>query len=284
MSDRVKWEPLIPTVCGMSAAGLSRKEIAYRLGVTLNALKVAFNRRRIPLRPPVQPSTMSAADVDRAIAMRADGLQLKTIALELGVHHVTLGKRIQARRKELGMPDPPRSISIQWEPLIRTVCEWSDAGFSRKEIACRIGVTVNALNYATLSRGIYLRSSQKVPAMRNALLAAVAALTIGAAHAAPPAVGSEDYEIMHPFAEWVMHQNAPTGQWCCDISDGRPVEARTVGEHWQVYVTAEKFPGSTPGWHDVPDVAVLHNPNPTGVPIAWVIHDHLYCFAPAGGV
>jgi hypothetical protein len=100
------------------------------------------------------------------------------------------------------------------------------------------------------------------------------------AHAAPPAVGSEDWEVMAPYAEWVRTQNAPDGHWCCDISDGRPVEARIYKGHWQIYITEEKFPRSPVGWANVPDDAVLRNANPMGVAIAWVLGGRIFCFAP----
>jgi hypothetical protein len=113
------------------------------------------------------------------------------------------------------------------------------------------------------------------------LAGCLTAFISSAAIAKPPPIGSEDWEIMAPFVEWVQKQNAPDGHWCCDVSDGRPVESRMHNGHWQIYITEEKFARSTTGWADVPDSAILHQGNPVGVAIAWVIGDHIYCFAPA---
>jgi hypothetical protein len=105
------------------------------------------------------------------------------------------------------------------------------------------------------------------------------------AYSAAPPIDSEDYAIMKPYEAWIRGQyTADHKQWCCSIADGRPVEARMVDGHWQVFVTPEKFEGSTRGWLDVPDSAVLRGENPVGVPIAWVIRDKLYCFAPGNQI
>jgi hypothetical protein len=103
------------------------------------------------------------------------------------------------------------------------------------------------------------------------------------AMAAPPAPGSEDAAIMGPFIEWVETQHTGTGSWCCNVSDGRPVEARMSNGGWEIYVTSEKFPGTKPGWMRVPVHALLSGYNPVGVPIAWVMRGQIFCFAPSNG-
>ena len=45
------------------------------------------------------------------------------------------------------------------------------------------------------------------------------------AFAAPPPEGSDDAKIMGPYKEWATSQHDLAGRWCCDIGDGRPVEA-----------------------------------------------------------
>jgi len=102
--------------------------------------------------------------------------------------------------------------------------------------------------------------------------------------AAPPLPGTEDYEILMPFAQWVESQHDSQDQWCCSISDGRIVEVRQVDGHWQVHVTPEKFPGSWDAWETVPDEKVLKGENPIGLPVAWVLRNHIYCFMPPSGV
>lgn len=101
--------------------------------------------------------------------------------------------------------------------------------------------------------------------------------------AKPPAPGSEDAEILGPYAEWVQTQHLADGRWCCSVSDGRTVETKMSGDHWSIHITPEKFPGSHDHWVDVPPERVLRVPNPTGFPIAWVMNDILYCFAPPSG-
>lgn len=111
--------------------------------------------------------------------------------------------------------------------------------------------------------------------------------------AEPPPVGSEDYKIMHPYADWVTAQHDAAGRWCCSPADGRPVEARTrtsidpdgvEREHREAHITPEHFPGETDRWVTVPDAIVLHTENPVGAPILWLYHGAPRCFAPASGV
>lgn len=140
--------------------------------------------------------------------------------------------------------------------------------------------------------------------MRSVLVAALL-LAAGPALAAPPPVGSDDYKIMHPYAEWVTTQHDGLGRWCCDLGDGRPVEARIEDDHWLAHVTRQHFPNTTqvcpgplagPGssecaplgpdgaWVKVPDEKITRNANPTGTPILWLYQGRVQCFAPPDGV
>ena len=67
--------------------------------------------------------------------------------------------------------------------------------------------------------------------------------------------GSEDAAIMDSFIEWLERQHTQAGNWCCNISDGRPVEARMRAEQWEVFATSEKFPGTPTGWKQVPNAS-----------------------------
>lgn len=102
---------------------------------------------------------------------------------------------------------------------------------------------------------------------------------------APP-VGSEDYDIMAPFAQ-AIHDLHVHGLWCCDISDGRPVDARRGGKSasgWQVRFHKNNDIGAPPDkWLDVPPDAFDPKlpPNPTGVAIAWWVGDTIRCFWPS---
>ncbi len=87
-------------------------------------------------------------------------------------------------------------------------------------------------------------------------------LLAGTAQAAPPPVGSDDWQIMHPYAEWVTSQHDRRGYWCCDIGDGRPVEARIVDDHWEVHITKVHFPDEPEHWLAVPDGKITAGGNP----------------------
>ena len=115
------------------------------------------------------------------------------------------------------------------------------------------------------------------------ILALLVAMTV-AARAAPPPKDSEDWKVMHPYAEWVTSQHDTLGRWCCDIGDGRPVDARIVDDHWEVHVTPAHFPGEGDRWLAVPDEKITRNANPMGVPILWLYQGRVQCFCPPDGV
>ncbi len=101
--------------------------------------------------------------------------------------------------------------------------------------------------------------------------------------AAPPPEGSDDYKLIMPYRDWVTSQHDALGRWCCDIGDGRPVEARIAGDHWEAHITAQHFPGESDRWVTVPDEKITHNANPTGTPILWLYQSRVQCFAPPDG-
>jgi len=118
-----------------------------------------------------------------------------------------------------------------------------------------------------------------------ALLAALALLALAQpAGAAPPPQDSEDWKIMHPYQQWVTSQHDLLGRWCCDIGDGRPVEARISDDHWEVHVTKDHFPDEPERWLPVPEEKVTRGLNPMGTPILWLYQGHVQCFAPPDGV
>lgn len=122
-------------------------------------------------------------------------------------------------------------------------------------------------------------------------------LLLGAAIAlaAPPPVGSDDWNVMHPYKEWVTSQHDGLGRWCCDIGDGRPVKAEIRGDSWWVRIDPRQWrdqPGPVAGpqptplaaeWLQVPDEEITRNSNPTGVPILWLYQGRVQCFAPPDG-
>ena len=92
---------------------------------------------------------------------------------------------------------------------------------------------------------------------------------------------------MRDFADWVHDQHTPDGLWCCDISDGRPLnddEIRIVGDHYEVLYTTQHWRDGTDEWLVVPKQAVLPQVSPMGVPIAWILGGRVYCLAMSGAV
>ncbi len=118
---------------------------------------------------------------------------------------------------------------------------------------------------------------------------AVVLLAAPAAIAAPPAPDSDDARIMAPFKQWVTTRDDRHGIPCCDIGDGRPVEAdmaTTVDRdhvrrtHWRAHVTPDHFPDQPDHWVVVPDEKIVPGANPTGTPILWLYNGLVQCFAP----
>jgi len=77
------------------------------------------------------------------------------------------------------------------------------------------------------------------------------------------------------LAPWFQGQAIPgLGVSCCSQADGRAVDFRIVGDHYEAYLTKKAFPDAIDRdhWEPVPQNALLeHQNNPTGRAIAWVI-------------
>lgn len=107
------------------------------------------------------------------------------------------------------------------------------------------------------------------------------------AQAHPPEPGTEDFALMNEFKDWVVTQHAANGQWCCDLGDGRPLhedEIRFIAGHYQILYTRKHWDDGTEEWIDVPASALMRIPNPLGMPVAWVIHGHVFCLSLTGAV
>jgi hypothetical protein len=124
------------------------------------------------------------------------------------------------------------------------------------------------------------------------ILGAATLALVAVADAAPPPVGSDDWKIMEPYARWVATRHDASGRWCCDVADGRPVDARIATgadpdgverTHWAARVTPGHFDGERDRWVMVPDEKVLREANPTGSAVLWMYNGRVQCFAPPDG-
>lgn len=113
---------------------------------------------------------------------------------------------------------------------------------------------------------------QKEMIMKMAGYLAIAAATLLAAaelaHSAPP-------EGADPaLAPWFQSLTQPgTGISCCSIADCRPVDYKQTdhGSGWAIVVDGQ--------WTDVPPEHVIKGKaNPTGRPVACVLHGNILCF------
>jgi hypothetical protein len=94
----------------------------------------------------------------------------------------------------------------------------------------------------------------------------------GAALGEPPS-GAEPGS---PLGLWYRSLTTPyNGGSYCSVSDCRPVEARLVGEGWQIHLSGV--------WIEVSPFVVLKRDNPDGRPIACLHAGIVLCFVPPAG-
>lgn len=103
----------------------------------------------------------------------------------------------------------------------------------------------------------------------------VGGVLIAVAYAQPP-------ENADPaLAPWYQGlKQPPNGSPCCSISDCRPVEARTIGNHYEILIQRPTFDVKSPTWVAVPDDRILQRTfNPVGRPVAcWRRDLGVLCF------
>jgi hypothetical protein len=108
-------------------------------------------------------------------------------------------------------------------------------------------------------------------------------------HAAAPAAGSEDYELLMPYAGWISGRVGNNGGLCCSISDCRVVKWRIQSGRYQAFIATkddrgfQKFPDAPNEWIDVPEETINRENNPTPWAIAcWSAYRQMdngyYCF------
>lgn len=106
---------------------------------------------------------------------------------------------------------------------------------------------------------------------RTAILVAAGPLINAIVLAAPP----DGADPNSPLGAWYRSLQAPDGKSCCSIADCRPIDARLIGEHWEIRTEM--------GWQEVPPDRVLRRENPDGRPIACRSLGLVLCFVPPAG-
>jgi hypothetical protein len=85
--------------------------------------------------------------------------------------------------------------------------------------------------------------------------------------------------LAHPdsdaLSKWYRSLTARSGASCCSEHDCLPVDARLVGEEWQIH--------GENGWEAVPAEAVLRRENLDGRPILCRYFGMIRCFVPPAG-
>ena len=128
---------------------------------------------------------------------------------------------------------------------------------------------------------------QKCPAVPVGVLAIALLLTLAGVaptHAAPPPSGSDDAQLLAPFADWLRDQHdLATGIACCSLADCRAVAWRTAGSEVEVLVSSGKFPEGPDAWLQVPQTVIQRGAqNPTGLAVVcWsryrAVNNGFYC-------
>lgn len=103
------------------------------------------------------------------------------------------------------------------------------------------------------------------------------------------------YDNVSPFVrDWFARQTVPGGEHkgmlCCNISDGTYAEEdiRKGEDGNEHYWTRYETPAGPSGWQQVPDEALIKDPNPHGSAVVWYWFSDgkpkIRCFIPGGGV
>ena len=80
----------------------------------------------------------------------------------------------------------------------------------------------------------------------------------------------------NPLKQWFDSLHSGKG-FCCSEADGRETEYDIRGEHYWVPVNGT--------WTEVPDDAVITEPNKFGRPLLWLrVDQQIQCFIPGSGL
>lgn len=99
-------------------------------------------------------------------------------------------------------------------------------------------------------------------------------LALGTGMVAPLALGAPPPDADPALAPWFQGLSQPNGQSCCSEADCRPVESRSVADHYQAFAEGR--------WIDVPNDKIIQpRGNPTGRAVLCMAPgrpDLVYCF------
>ena len=95
----------------------------------------------------------------------------------------------------------------------------------------------------------------------------------------PPPPGTQDYDLLHPFAGWISTVTNKANEKCCDIGDGTVVLQRDGPDGIEIrFLAFDRFPTAPRGWVKVPPEAVVYERNMASVSIAWWYGEKVRCF------
>ncbi len=289
MNDNFEWtDAAIGQLEALWGEGHSTAEIARRMGLSKNAVVGKAHRLNLPARP----SPIRVGGVKQPAKPRAAG---KVTLAPLSSVAAPVVAPVPAPARAVPPPEL-RPIAAVVDavlapmPAVRQAvragqeCCWPmgdprSASFRWCGAAAMAGRQYCAAHWRAAHEGRPALPASAVRAARGLALL-IALFAGGLAQAAPPARGSEQWEILAPHRAWVEGVAGPQGT-CCSLADGRAVEARRQGDRWQVLFPAEA--GFPQGWQDVPEAAVLGGENPVGMPVAWWFQGQVRCFVPGSG-
>lgn len=112
-----------------------------------------------------------------------------------------------------------------------------------------------------------------------------------AASAAPPPVGSEDWDALQHFTPqqqtWIATQHDRTGRWCCALGDFAFVDVKSVNGKLMVKARhADPARGIPAGWLKVPEDRLVDLRGQQAIPdviAAWYYQGRVQCLLLGGG-
>lgn len=141
-----------------AAEGLTQRETAERLGVTVSAVSVWAKRNGVRFAPAPNPGNRKHADADWLRCYEA-GMTCREAEAALGAARNT--GYAAARRLGIAWPSMPRGGGNDPDPKYDRLQEMAEAGMTAKEMAREIGVSPSAARAALFKRGIRLRDYQR---------------------------------------------------------------------------------------------------------------------------